>query len=105
MAEIMMKYDTVTKAMSLSLDGTELTDVCGVSVYPVYSYGTDDDGKFSCDVSMCTESKETGISLYSRLSASAQPGAVPSRDFPGMFESDDKGSSPLDKAVASYFGR
>lgn len=54
MAKVNVSYDTVTKAMSASIDGSELMDVVECRFWPVY----ESEGKFRFCVTTSTEDED-----------------------------------------------
>lgn len=58
MAQINISFDTAAKKLTVNVDGEEINDVSGVSIYTYTNY--DDEQKMEC--SICTHQKsETGV--------------------------------------------
>lgn len=117
MAEVLVKFDTVTKALAVTIDGKTVDDVCAASFSQQghYDYQSDryvyDENEYGCYISTCMEDEESDIKTYMSMTASALPQratagkAEASEQFPGFVTRKDVGLTTLDAEVASFLGQ
>ena len=92
MATISISFDTVTKKMTAALDGAELPDVVGVSLFAAY----DEEDEFECRLVQCREDDASDIRYMTTLCAS-EGGAVTATKAPTK--------TRLETELASFFRR
>lgn len=109
MATVSVSFDTVTKALSVTVDGKAIADVDSVNIYKRYSYDDEDDKGFMCSVETRSEDKGEGTMTFTRLCASESVEAkrladlpVPS-DIPGFVLTEAKGKAQSD--IHEFFNR
>jgi hypothetical protein len=109
MAKVLVEFDTVTKLLSLTMDGKVMTDIDRVEFYDISDYmprmeESEDEAKdvFTMNVFTCTEDKanktKTRTAIYaSKASVDNVDMLVDSKVIPGMYELD-----PAIAGIASF---
>jgi len=106
MATINISHDTISKDLTVNIDGKMVSDVIGIEIYPSYS-GDEDD--FVIGITTRATDDETGITTTQRLSASeskqakACKTAVPITDLPGFVIVDNRKVSRLADHICDFF--
>ena len=70
MAIVSVTFDTSSKKLVVSLDGEELTDVCGVSFYESYDRDENGEKQFRCEIRQSSEDEEKEVRTYTCTMAS-----------------------------------
>jgi hypothetical protein len=90
MAEVIITFDTKTKAMTATMDGEQIPDVCGIYMSCCY-----EGEKMRCEIMQCAEDEENDTRTYTRICASEN--GVSRNEV--RAESGDVGDD-----IAAYFG-
>jgi hypothetical protein len=112
MAKVLVEFDTVSKAFTVSMDGKQFENVNGVSLYkrsPYYDSDSDADGDLGyVDIMQREENDSDGYVTYTRISASQHVDAKAAAEkgekiteiaeLPG-FVTVTAGASPADTLV------
>jgi hypothetical protein len=111
MSEVLIKFNTETKAMEVTVGGKAIENVQGVSFYEVYSYDEEDAGKFECSIT--TESRKNADGMRERTylyAAESQKGKeaievsrASASEIPGYVKVTEKVGTVLND-VSKYFG-
>lgn len=109
MAKVLVEFDTVTKLLSLTMDGKVMTDIDRVEFYDISDYmprmeESEDEAKdvFTMNVYTCTEDEvnktKTRTAIFaSKASTNNADMLVDSKVIPGMYELD-----PAIAGIASF---
>lgn len=109
MAKVVVEFDTVTKLLTLTMDGKAMTDVDRVEFYDISDYmprmeESEDEANdvFTMNVYTCTEDKsnktKTRTAIYaSKASVENSELLVDSKVIPGMYE-----LNPAVAGIASF---
>lgn len=99
MALVSIQFDTSSKEMSCTIDGTPIEDVTSVSLYSKY----DDPDEYCVSITTMSEDDATEIRHYHQMAASRRDelGLVPHESLPD-FVRTGKEISSVQRAIASY---
>lgn len=109
MAKIVTSFDTVSKELEVSIDGSAVANVVGVEMYPSW----DDPDEFRCCVVTSSKDESNDIRSVTQLCASETPRAkelvrsragIESKLFPGFVEFVAPRVSKASRDIAAFFG-
>jgi hypothetical protein len=104
-AIINVSFDTSSKDLTVSIDGTSLDNVQGVN----FSQAWDDEDEFRCCITTFAEDEATEIKSMTQLYAAETAAAKnlidgkPSEKFPEFIQSVPEMENKVFKQIAQYF--
>jgi len=106
MAKINVEFDTVEKTMAVSMDGTPMPNVAGVTMF--LNYGDDDE--YCCELVQVSKDEAHDTRVVTRTCASNQNGAtsLPDSTIPGFKVKEQTSGRNLSKVsanIAAYFSK
>jgi hypothetical protein len=110
MASIVVHFDTVTKEMSVAIDGKSVDNVRGIDIYPSW----DDPDAYRCAISTLAEDEDNDMKTMTTLIASQTPRAqagiaeetaMPSDAYEGFVQANETAPFTLGDDVLSFFGK
>lgn len=117
MAEIIAKFDTLSKSLNVTMDGKELENIDSVSISKAYfdrdGDGDEDDADYYLTVCQVEPKKEEGHTVVTRIVASQSPEGESSSspecpELPGykkvVSTQANRRVSPVSRHIADYFG-
>lgn len=106
MSEIIAKFNTVTKTLSVTENGKAVANVAGVDFYLGYAEKEGDEPPFRCNVMTAVEDPENKTFKYTRLCASVA-GALAAEEpaQPADDEAAKKAADKLAEDVAQYLSK
>lgn len=105
MATVNITFDTVSKELKASIDGSEVASVVGVDFYRSF----DDEDEYRMCITQSSQDKESDMRLMTQVCASTSQTAKASADFkPSKFgdfvERKVLADDGLTKAIHAFFG-
>lgn len=104
MAKVNVEFDTVSKALAVTMDGKPMDNVVGVNLYRSY----DDDDEYSCSVQMLNQDEVADTRTMTCVYASEgkrPEHAVASDKFPGCWVEIKAVASKAARDIAAYFAK
>ena len=107
MAKISIEFDTLEKELSVTVDGTPLENVSGVSIYPGF-YDSDGD-EYHCSITTREKDDDHDLIKMTTLCASesvdAKSGRAVASSLEGFVEIPGGTNRQVNRDIAAYFGR
>lgn len=98
MAKISMSFDTVSKELSVEVDGVAVADCTGINIFPSW----DDEDEYRCSIMTCKEDEANDMRILTNLVAHKQEGSRSSLQYPGFMEASPQSASAK---LSDLFGR